>query len=153
MSENIANGKVKGKDCIGVAVVYFCHDGKGNFVMSKRGENTRDEQGRWDIGGGALEFGEKVEETLRKEIKEEYGTDVIQYEFIGFREVDRGGKDAKTHWIALDYKVLVDPAKVKNGEPHKFDEVSWFTRESMPPDSSLHSQLTKFISLHKHKIF
>ena len=44
----------KGEDYIGVSVVYFCHDGKGNFVMAKRSENCRDEIGNWDIGGGGL---------------------------------------------------------------------------------------------------
>lgn len=43
---------VKGVDYIGVCVVYFCHDGKGEFVMAKRSSNARDEHGRWDIGGG-----------------------------------------------------------------------------------------------------
>lgn len=41
----------KGADYTGVAVVYYCHDGAGKFVMAKRSGNCRDEQGRWDIGG------------------------------------------------------------------------------------------------------
>lgn len=52
-----------GTDFIGVGVVYFCHDGKGSVFMSKRGQNARDERGRWDIGGGAMDFGSSVEET------------------------------------------------------------------------------------------
>ena len=64
----------KGVDFIGVTVVYFCHDGNGKFIMAKRSKNTRDEHGKWDIGGGGVEFGESVEKTLRKEIKEEYCT-------------------------------------------------------------------------------
>ena len=35
----------KGIDCTGVCVVYFCHDGEGNFVMGRRSENARDEHG------------------------------------------------------------------------------------------------------------
>jgi len=27
----------KGEDYIGSAVVYLCHDGKGNFLLNKRG--------------------------------------------------------------------------------------------------------------------
>src|SRR6185295_6821186 len=69
----------KGIDHIGVTVVYFCHDGKGNVLMAKRSANTRDEQGRWDIGGGGVEFGDTVEDTLRKKIKEEYNCDVIGF--------------------------------------------------------------------------
>ena len=67
----------RGEDYTGVAVVYFCHDGKGNFLLNKRGVNCRDEHGTWDPGGGGIEFGDTVENSLRKEIKEEYCTDVI----------------------------------------------------------------------------
>jgi ADP-ribose pyrophosphatase YjhB (NUDIX family) len=140
----------KGEDFIGVTVVYLCHDGKGNILMSKRGLSCRDEQGKWDIGGGAMEFGDTIDFTLRKEIKEEYSTDVISYDFLGFRDVHRENEGKKTHWIALDFKVLVDKEKVKNGEPHKFDEVKWFDLKHLPEVQ--HSQLSKFWEQHKGKI-
>lgn len=137
-------------DFIGIAIVYFCHDGKGNFVMSKRSKNSRDEVGTWDPGGGALEFGDSLEETLRREIKEEYGTNVLSYEFLGFRDVHRklGGK--KTHWIALDFKVRVNKNKVKNGEPHKFSEVGWFRLDKLP--KPLHSQFPDFIKRYSARL-
>jgi len=60
----------KGTDFVGVTISFYCHDGAGRFLMARRSANCRDEHGRWDIGGGGLEFGESVEETLKKEIKE-----------------------------------------------------------------------------------
>lgn len=126
-----------------VSIVYLCHDGKGHFLMHKRGQNTRDEQGVWDIGGGSLDFGKTVMETLREEIKEEYGTDVLLAELLGYRDVFREHEGKETHWLALDWKVLVDPAKAKNGEPHKFDEVGWFRLDNLP--SPLHSQLMSLL--------
>ena len=139
----------KGEDFIGVSIVYFCHDGKGNFLFNKRGKNCRDENGNWDCGGGGLEFGDTVEDTLRKEIKEEYCADVLKYEFLGYRDVHRERTGIKNHWIALDFKVLVDPDKVKNGEPHKFDEIGWFKIDSLP--SPLHSQVPNALNLYKNK--
>ena len=137
-------------DHVRVAIVYFCHDGKGNFIMAKRKETTRDEHGRWDIGGGELEFGDTVEDTLTKEIKEEYSTDILEYEFLGYRDVHRVHEGRKTHWIGLDFKVLVDKDKVKNGEPHKFDEVSWFTLDTMP--TPIHSQGPEFLNKYMGKL-
>jgi 8-oxo-dGTP diphosphatase len=134
---------IAGKDYPGVSVVYFCHDGKGNIVLAKRSKNARDEHGRWDIGAGGLDLGRTVEETLRKEIKEEYCTDVIDFEFLGFRDVHRLHDGVKTHWIALDFKVLIDPKKVKNGEPHKLDEVGFFKLNKLP--KPVHSQLPTFL--------
>lgn len=140
----------KGVDFPGVSIVYFCHDGKGNFVMNHRTKNCRDEKGKWDIGGGGLEHGDTVEDTLRKEIKEEYCTDVLEFEFLGFRDVHRVNEGKKTHWVALDYKVLVDPNKVSNGEPHKFSEVKWFKQDLLP--ENLHSILPMFLDKYKDRL-
>lgn len=140
----------KGEDHIGVCVVYFCHDGAGNVVLSKRSRNSRDEHGRWDIGGGAVEFDESVEETLKKEVKEEYCTDVISYAFLGYRDVHRVHDGKKTHWIALDFKVLIDPKKVANGEPDKFDKVALFPRTALPEPQ--HSQFPNFLNLYKDRL-
>ncbi len=140
----------KGQGFTGVSVIYICHDGKGNILLNKRGVNCRDEKGVWDCGGGGLEFGDTVEETLRKEIKEEYCTDVLDFEFLGFRDVHREPDGQKTHWIALDFKVLVDKEKASNGEPHKFDEVSWFPISALP--NPLHSQFPNFLEKYKGKL-
>jgi len=146
----MADHPIKGIDCVGVCVVYFCHDGKGRFVMAKRGPKTRDEHGRWDIGGDGIEFGHTVEATLRKEIKEEYDTDVLGYEFLGFRDVHRTHLGKLTHWIALDFKVRVDSKKVKNNEPEILDEIGWFTLNSFP--ENVHSQFPHFLKLYRNKL-
>lgn len=135
---------------VGVAIVYFCHDGKGNFIMAKRSDKARDENGKWDIGGGGLDFDLSVEETIKKEIKEEYCTDVLSHEFLGFRDVFRTHKGKKTHWIALDFKVLVDRKKVKIGEPELFTELDWFQLKKLPED--VHSQLPAFIERYHDKL-
>lgn len=140
----------KGVDYTGVTIVYFCHDGKGNVLMNKRGANSRDEKGMWDIGGGGVEFGATVEDTVRNELLEEYCTDALKCEFLGFRDVHRMHDGNKTHWIALDFKVLVDRAKAKNGEPNKFDEVKWFTLDTLP--SPVHSQLHVFLKNYDKKL-
>lgn len=142
----------KGIDCVGLTVVYFCHDGKGNFVLARRSQNARDEKGKWDIGGGALEFGDSVEMTLRKEIKEEYMVDVLDYEFLGYRDVHRENAGTKTHWVALDFKVRVSREDVKNGEPNKFDEIRWFALDEFPSDNELHSQLPIALKMYKSKL-
>jgi 8-oxo-dGTP diphosphatase len=140
----------KGVDYPGVSIIFFCHDGEGNYVFSKRSENCRDEQGRWDCGGGGLDVHDTVEGTLKKEIAEELCTEVLDYEFLGYRDVHREHEGVKTHWVALDFKVLVDREKVKNGEPHKFEELAWFTIDNLP--QPLHSQISVALNLHKGKL-
>jgi 8-oxo-dGTP pyrophosphatase MutT (NUDIX family) len=140
----------KGVDCVGVTIVYFCHDGEGKFVMAKRKNTTRDEHGRWDIGGGGLEFGDTVEGTLRKEIMEEYCTNVLDFEFLGYRDVHREHEGKPTHWIALDFKARIDPGMVAIGEPHKFDEVGFFTFDTIPEHT--HSQFPAFLNAYRDRL-
>lgn len=68
--------KHKGTSFTGVGTVFFCHDGKGKFVMSKSGQKCRDEQGRWEIAGGGLKWGVTAENNLKRKIKEEFGATV-----------------------------------------------------------------------------
>lgn len=140
----------KGIDYIAVGVSYFCHDGNGKYLMNKRSKNCRDEHGRWDIGGGGVDFGDTIEETLRKELKEEYCVENISYEFLGYGDVFREQDGSKTHWIQFFFRVKVDPKEVKNGEPHKFDEIGWFSLDNLP--QPLHSQIQKQVDLYKGKL-
>lgn len=140
----------KGEDYTGIAITFLCHDGNGNFLFNKRGVNCRDENGRWDHGSGAMEFGDTIEETLRKEVAEEYCTDILEYESLGYRDVHREHNGKKTHWIGIDFMVLVDRSKVKNGEPHKLDEIGWFTLDNLP--EPLQSQFPTFLKLYGDKI-
>lgn len=140
----------KGIDYVGVTVSFLCHDGKGNVLLNKRSVNCRDEHGRWDGGGGGLEFGDTVEDTLRREIKEEYNADVQEFEFLGYRDVLRTQQDRQTHWLSLDFWVLVDRQQVKNNEPHKFDALEWFRLDDLP--EPMHTQFPNFMSSYKSKL-
>lgn len=144
----------KGIDYPGVTVCMFCHDGKGNVFMNKRGTACRDEHGRWDICCGSVDLGENIEETIRKELAEEYHAEPLAIEFLGYRDVHRTNESGdKTHWIGLDFKVRIDPAIATNGEPHKFDEVQWFPINEFPnAPSPLHSQLPLFFERYKFKL-
>lgn len=137
-----ANGKhdlKRGVDFIGISCSFVCHDGKGRFLMHKRSKHCRDEQGRWDNGGGAHEFGDFTKDTVRREIKEEYGADAFNLQFIKVYDLHRKLADGTpTHWIGILYAAQVDPKQAKNNEPHKIDDIGWFTLDKLP--SPLHSQ-------------
>ena len=141
----------KGIDYPGISVGYLCHDGQGNFVMNLRSTKCRDEHGKWDFGGGALDLGDSVEETLVKELKEEYGVEPLSYEFLGYIDLFREHEGKKTHWICLDFLVEVDRSKVINGEPHKFDKIDWFKLDNLP--ANLHSIAPLVLAKYKAKLF
>lgn len=140
----------KGFDYTGITVSFFCHDGEGKYVLHRRNQNCRDEHGRWDFGSGGLKFGETLEQCLLREVAEEYGVKPIRYEFMGHDEIFREHDGKQTHWIAFRYLVLVEREKVINGEPHKHDELSWFSLDALP--EPLHSQVPYALEKYKDKL-
>jgi 8-oxo-dGTP diphosphatase len=141
---------IKGLDYPGISVTYACHDGAGNFVMHKRSNNCRDEHGLWDFGGGGIGLHEHIEDALKREVMEEYCANILEYEFLGYRDVHRQQNGQPTHWVALDFKVLVDKEQVRNGEPDKLDDLKWFTLDKLP--KKLHSQIIAHLKKYKNKL-
>jgi len=131
----------RGIDHIGVAVASLVHDGQGKLLLMKRGPKARDEQGCWDVCGGAIEFGELIDETIHREVKEELCVEPLEVEFLTAYEAHRKHEGKPTHWIQLVYAVRVDPSKAKIGEPQKITEIGLFGLGDLP--SPLHSQFDK----------
>ena len=141
----------KGVDYTGIAALFFCHDGQGNYAMLKRSENCKDEQGCWEFGGGGLDFGEKLHDAVVREVSEEFGTTPLEIEFLGHDEGFRTNREgASTHWIFFHYKVLVNREEVKNCEPEMHDELIWATLDKLP--TPLHSALPHELEMYKDKL-
>src|SRR5665213_343832 len=103
-------GKIKAGVC------FFCHDGRGNYLISKRAKHLANEPGTWSPGSGTIEFGEHVEDTLLRELNEEYNvTNIKESKFMGFR--DWISETTGIHWFVFDYLVEVDPTEAINNEP------------------------------------
>ncbi len=132
----------RGIDHIGVSASFVIHDGAGKVLLQKRGSEARDEQGNWDTGGGAIEFGESIDDAVRREISEELLATPLDIEFLTTYDAHRQLSDATpTHWIAILHAVKVDPDSVGIGEPHKISELGWFNSHDLP--QPLHSQFWK----------
>lgn len=140
----------KGFDYIGACVCFYCHDGDGNYLFHKRGQNCRDEQGVWDCGAGGIKHGETIVEAVKREVAEEYGVESIKIEELGHSDVFRTIDDKQSHWIAFRFKVLVDRNMVVNNEPEMHEELGWFKIGNLP--EPLHSQIPKEIVRFKDKL-
>lgn len=136
----------KGVSFPGVTTSFFCHDGNGKLFFAKRSKKARDEHGRWDCGGGGLKHGSTLLKNVEREIKEEYDVTPKRIDFIGYRDAFRTQNGYDTHWVSMDFVVLVDPADVKINEPDMFDDSGWFDLDNLP--SPLHSQFNLFLKQH-----
>ncbi len=140
-----------GIDYTGISVGFLCHDGQGNFLFHKRSQQTRDEHGAWDWGGGKLEFGETIVQGLAREIKEEYGCDIISIDEV-LPPTDWSATVAgqQTHWVILTHIVRVDRNQVKNNEPQSIAEIGWFILDNLP--QPLHQGVAREVTLFKEII-
>lgn len=121
-----------GVDYVGITTPFYCHDGNGRILLHKRSKNCRDEQGRWDPGGGQLHVGEHPEEGVLREVMEEYGCKGVIDEQLEPYSAIREHEGVQTHWLALPFIVRVNPAEVRNNEPEAIDEIGWFRLGKFP---------------------
>ncbi len=126
----------------------MCHDGDGRYLMEHRSDKCRDEHFTWSpVGSGGNDRGELLEDTVRREIKEECGASALEIEFMGFREIFREHDGKLTHWVTFDYRVQVDPKEVFITEPEKCLEHRWCTIDAIPEPR--HSQFPIFLEKYK----
>jgi mutator protein MutT len=105
---------------VGVGAIILNEDA---ILLEKRKNNPS--KGKWSIPGGLVEVGEKIEDAVVREVKEETGlevyeprlVDVVDYVSLG----EKGG--VKYHYVIVDYIVTV-----KSGEPKAAsdaEELKW----------------------------
>lgn len=136
-----------GIDYIGITCVFYCYDKQGRLLLHKRSQKCKDENGRWDCGGGSMKLGETFEQTVRREVKEEYCVEIKKLKFAGVNNVLRNHKNKQTHWIAILFGCLVDSKKVKIGDPEKMEEIGWFYPNKLPkPLHSMYLTHLEFVS-------
>ncbi len=122
----------KGIDYPSIFVSGICHDGNGKVLFRKRAPGTRDEQGKWDPGVGVtLDFGETLEDCLKREMLEEAGVIPLSIEFLGHAEKFRTFDGVQTHWIGFFFKCLVDAGKVACN-PKETSEILWESFHKFP---------------------
>ena len=114
---------------IKTSVCFFAHDGQGKYLIAKRAKYLHNEPGVWGPGSGTIEYGEHIADALPREVQEEYGADIKDFHFIGYR--DWVNEQNRIHWFVFDFLVQVDPMQAKNNEPDKCDEIRWVTLEEI----------------------
>ena len=128
-----------GKDFIGVGCGAFILNDKNEFLMLKRTDKCRNEAGKWNIPGGKVDFNEKVEEAILREIKEELGADLQIDDFMFF--INHIIPDDGQHWVSFIFKSKIVAGELQNLEPHKHSEMKWFSLDSLPENLSISAQL------------
>ena len=119
----------QGVDYIGVSSGAVIRNDEGKFFAALRGRGARNEAGKWEFPGGAVEFGEDLKQAVVREIKEEHGVELDIVEFLSFENVIL--KEEHQHWVAFTYLCRIKNGEPKILEPHKCDQIGWFTLEQL----------------------
>lgn len=88
--------------------------------------------GEWSFPGGHLEFGETIFETAKREVKEETGLDVDEFELISVADEMRYIKTDGKHYLNIGVKAIYKGGESKNMEPEKCEDWDWFSLEQLP---------------------
>jgi len=92
--------------------------------------NTRNESGWWSKPGGGVDYGEKVIQSMKREMKEEIGVTVDIWGYLP--HTDHIIKKENQHWIALNFIGKIKAGKPRIMEPHKCDKLEWFDMSKLP---------------------
>ena len=110
-------------------------DNKIALVRKSRGAYT----GKLDLPGGSFEHGERPEETLVREIKEELNADVLEYEIFDSESVTVNwifeGEMVNMHHIGIFYKVTLKDNNLKD-DADGYDSLgaNWYSIDELSKD-------------------
>ncbi len=99
---------------------------KGGNVLLAKGAGDE----FWDIPGGRIHSGEKPEEALTREIKEELGLDIV----VGapfFVDLTRATKTGEERYFVAFRARLADESQPLAQEPSEAAEVLWLERHDV----------------------
>ncbi len=119
-----------GRDYIGVGGGVLILNDKNETLLIKRSKNSKNEIGQWNKPGGALDYGEKAVAAMKREILEEIGVHIDIWGYLP--HADSIIKKDKQHWVSLNYLGSIKSGTASIREPHKFDDMKWFSLKKLP---------------------
>jgi 8-oxo-dGTP diphosphatase len=120
------NARVPGVGC-GAAIL---RDGRLLLVKRKRAP----EAGCWSLPGGKVDFGERVENAVVREIDEEIGVKIALTRALGL--VQMIGLDDQ-HWVSPIYLAEIVAGEPSNREPSKHEAIVWAELDAPPEPLAL----------------
>ena len=103
-------------------------DDRGRLLLIQRLKEP--EAGAWGLPGGKIDFGERSEDTARREIEEELGIVIELTRLACISEIIDGGDGQ--HWVSPIYEARIVSGEPRIMEPEKHGGWGWFSRDALP---------------------
>ena len=117
------SGKTK-RPFLAVRAIIANNDGK---VLIIKRANTLHGDGKWCLPGGNVEYGQRVQEAVKKEIKQEISFTCTDFFFLFFVE-NLPSEESDLHYVNLIYECVAE------GTPHlnyESSDYGWIGPEDM----------------------
>jgi ADP-ribose pyrophosphatase YjhB (NUDIX family) len=112
-------------------------DANERILLVRRGQQPL--MGEWSIPGGALELGERLEEGVRREVREETGLEVTPEEIVAvFDHISHADNDAERvrfHYVLVDYRCRVISGTLRSASD--VTEARWASWNELTGHSAL----------------
>lgn len=120
-----------------IGVVGIIRNSEGEVLLCKMPLNRGVYPGQWALPGGGIEEGEKMEEALVREIKEEVGLEVSRIEAFWFQDdvvekLKPDGSKEKLYMIHLLFDcVVIEGVDLQLAINDEFEEYAWVEPENV----------------------
>lgn len=109
------------------AVAVIIENEKGEVLLTQRGRISRDEMGKWENCGGAVDDGETNEQAITREVKEELGTGL---KIIKILYQDNFTTASSAKWeVTIFSGKLIGEASIQNKEENA--DIKWFKKDEL----------------------
>lgn len=99
-------------------------------LLLKRGKV--DGEGTWSLPGGHLDYMERIDEGLIRELKEELNLDISPDDITLIAVTDDLRPQLDQHYLHMTFRVSIGDQEPECMEPDKCSELRWFPVDSMP---------------------
>jgi len=111
--------------------------GVGVMVSNEKGEvllglrHSSHGAGEWSFPGGKVDLGETIEQTAKRETKEETNLEVDDLELVSLTNELRYLKDGK-QFVVIGFKANSYQGELQLANPERFHEWRWFSLDNLP---------------------
>lgn len=131
-----------------IVVIGIVEDGAGNVLMAQRyNPEIKDAHLKWEFPGGTNEFGESLEDTVKREVFEETGLEVEVLDMLP-ASCSKFWNHRKylLHSLVFCYRCRL-LGGVLNSEDHRINDLKWFAKEEIS-DLDLLSSVEGFAGIY-----
>lgn len=107
-------------------------DKENNILIDNRKEEKLKEvDGKWELPGGKMEFGETPEETVKREVIEETGYKVKIEKMLAYTKTEIIEYKEKLQHTVIFYYICKVIEKQEESNDSKINKIKWITKDEI----------------------